>query len=98
MTCRTKKKCFAFFRLLTRRISYDMFKGKSLRMAQNKESRFRIHMIVIAERKKERLNYLFSCSCRTQKNVRIERVKQNRKDKVYIMINERRDMRVLQSW
>ncbi len=74
MTCRTKKKCFAFFRLLRRRISYDMFEGKSLRMAKNKEFRFRIHMIVIAERKKERLNYLFSSSCRTQENVGIERV------------------------
>ncbi len=45
-------------------------------MAKNKESRFRIHMIVIAERKKERLNYFFSCSCRTQENVGIERDRQ----------------------
>ena len=80
MTCRTKKKCFAFFRLLRRRISCDIFKGKSFRLAKNKESRFRIHMIVIAERKKERLNYLFSCSCRTQENVGNERVNDGRKN------------------
>ena len=34
-------------------------------------------MIVIPERKRERLNYRFLGSCRTKQNVQIERVKRN---------------------
>ena len=71
-----KKNSFAFFRLLIRWISYDIFKRKSIRIAINNQFRFRTHTIVIDELKRERLNF-FLCSFRTQENVEIERVNVN---------------------
>ena len=60
-----------------------MFIEKLFRMIIDNECRLRTHMILIAERKRERLNFLFSCSCRTQENLGIERVNQYN---IYLMI------------